>query len=65
MKKTTRFYPRIAVDTAAVGAVGQAGGVLLTGTAEANTQSSRRGIGGFWRSVQQQVADQFDRLLER
>lgn len=32
MKKTTRFYPRPLVDTAATGAVGQAGGVLLTQT---------------------------------
>jgi hypothetical protein len=25
----------------------------------------RKGIGGYWRSSQQQVTDQFDRLLER
>jgi len=25
----------------------------------------RMSIGGFWRSLQQQVADEFDRLLER
>ena len=30
MKKTTAFYPRVRVDTSASGAVGQAGGVLLT-----------------------------------
>ena len=32
MKKTTGFYPRVKVDTSASGAVGQAGGVLLTQT---------------------------------
>ena len=32
MKQTTGFYPRLTVDTAASGAVGQAGGVLLTET---------------------------------
>lgn len=32
MKKTTGFYPRPRVDVAATGAVGQAGGVLLTET---------------------------------
>ena len=32
MKNVTRFYPRIHVDTTASGAVGQAGGVLLTET---------------------------------
>ena len=32
MKKTTGFYPRVRVDTSASGAVGQAGGVLLTET---------------------------------
>lgn len=36
MKKTTRFYPRPRVDTAATGAVGQAGGVLLTQTVVAS-----------------------------
>jgi hypothetical protein len=30
VKKRSRFYPRLGVDTAAVPAVGQAGGVLLT-----------------------------------
>ena len=30
MKKTTGSYPRVQVDTSASGAVGQAGGVLLT-----------------------------------
>jgi len=34
--KTTRFYPRVQVDTAATGAVGQAGGVLLTQTVVAS-----------------------------
>lgn len=32
MKQTTGFYPRVRVDTSASGAVGQAGGVLLTET---------------------------------
>ena len=32
MKKRSRFYPRVQVDTAEVPAVGQAGGVLLTET---------------------------------
>ena len=32
MKKTTRLYPRVQIDTSASGAVGQAGGVLLTET---------------------------------
>jgi len=32
VKKVTGFYPRVRVDTTASGAVGQAGGVLLTGT---------------------------------
>ena len=32
MKETTGFYPRVKVDTATSGAVGQAGGVLLTET---------------------------------
>lgn len=32
MKKRSRFYPRVQVDTAEVPAVGQAGGVLLTDT---------------------------------
>jgi len=35
VKKTTGFYPRLKVDTAAAGAVGQAGGVLLTETVTA------------------------------
>ena len=30
MKKSTGLYPRVQVDTSASGAVGQAGGVLLT-----------------------------------
>jgi len=32
VKKTTGFYPRVNVDTSASGAVGQAGGVLMTQT---------------------------------
>jgi len=32
VKKTTGFYPRVNVDTSASGAVGQAGGVVLTET---------------------------------
>lgn len=32
MKKTTGFYPRLAVDAKGGSAVGQAGGVLLTST---------------------------------
>ena len=32
MKQTTGFYPRLKVDTSASGAVGQAGGVVLTET---------------------------------
>lgn len=32
MRNTTRFYPRVQVDTSPSGAVGQAGGVLLTET---------------------------------
>jgi len=35
VKKTTGFYPRVKVDTSASGAVGQAGGVLLTETVAA------------------------------
>ena len=35
MKKTTGFYPRVKVDTSVSGAVGQAGGVLLTETVAA------------------------------
>ncbi|WP_454777856.1 IS1380 family transposase [Georgenia muralis] len=35
MKNVTRFYPRTHVDTTASGAVGQAGGVLLTETVTA------------------------------
>lgn len=35
MSNPTRSYPWVHVDTAAVGAVAQAGGVLLTRTAEA------------------------------
>ena len=36
MTKTTGFYPRLTVDTTASGAVGQAGGVLLTETIAAS-----------------------------
>jgi len=32
VKQTTGFYPRVKVDTSGRGAVGQAGGVLLTET---------------------------------
>jgi len=32
VKQTTGFYPRLKVDTSASGAVGQAGGVILTET---------------------------------
>ena len=35
MKKRSRFYPRVHVDTSGVPAVGQAGGVLLCGTVAA------------------------------
>lgn len=35
MKKPTAVYPRVHLDAAPVGAVGQAGGVLLTAAAEA------------------------------
>jgi len=35
VKKRSRFYPRVHVDTAGVAAVGQAGGVLLTDTVTA------------------------------
>ena len=35
MKKRSRFYPRVRVDTAGVPAVGQAGGVLLIDTVAA------------------------------
>ncbi len=36
MRQTTGFYPRLKVDTGARAAVGQAGGVLLTGTVRAS-----------------------------
>lgn len=36
MKKVTGFYPRLRVDTSRVGAVGQAGGVLLIETIRAS-----------------------------
>ena len=44
MKKTTGFYPRVRVDTSASGAVGQAGGVLLTQTVTAT--GMRRELSG-------------------
>ena len=40
MKKRSRFYPRLTVDTADVPAVGQAGGVLLTDTVAAAADPS-------------------------
>ena len=36
MKKRSGFYPRLTVGAASVGAVGQAGGVLLTSTVRAS-----------------------------
>jgi hypothetical protein len=36
VKKTTGFYPRPRIDTKTSTAVGQAGGVLLTGTVRAS-----------------------------
>jgi len=36
VSNSTGFYPRIQVDTASSGAVGQAGGVLLTATIAAS-----------------------------
>ena len=40
MKKRSRFYPRVQVDTADVPAVGQAGGALLTGAVRASGLNS-------------------------
>ena len=40
MKKRSRFYPRVQVDTADVPAVGQAGGVLLIDTVAAGLDSA-------------------------
>jgi len=34
-------------------------------TGKPSSKPSRSTIGGFWRSLQQQVADEFDRLLKR
>lgn len=50
MKHSTRSYPRVHVDTARSGAVGQAGGVLLTRAAEITglTAGLRAGLGR-WR----------------
>jgi hypothetical protein len=56
VKKRSRFYPRVRVDTADVPAVGQAGGVLLTDTVAAAGRDAalsrrwRRGVGR-WRST--------------
>ena len=36
MKKRSGFYPKLNVGTASVAAVGQAGGVLLTGAVRAS-----------------------------
>lgn len=46
---TTRLYPRVHVDTAEVGAVGQAGGVLLTATHDPGKvcRAAARGAGGY------------------
>ena len=50
MKKPTRLYPRLHVDATGVSAVGHAGGVLLTRTADLTGLSGalREGLGG-WR----------------
>ena len=45
MSNTTGLYPRLEVDTSRSGAVGQAGGVLLTQTVAAS------GLGGFLSSA--------------
>ena len=37
----------------------------LFGPTAPDLRRSRMGFGGFWRSSQQEVADQFDRFLER
>jgi len=39
--------------------------VLVTTSSIRLIRASRMRIGGFWRLSQQQVADEFDRLLER
>ena len=50
MKKTTRSYPSVRVDAAPVAAVGSAGGVLLTTTAEVTglSRALREGL-SLWR----------------
>ncbi|MEZ3159433.1 IS1380 family transposase, partial [Microbacterium sp. BWT-B31] len=48
--KTTRVYPHLHVDTAAVSAVGHAGGVLLTETVRATgLDRALSGTLGRWR----------------
>ena len=50
MKKRSRFYPRVRVDTAGVAAVGQAGGVLLTeAVAAAGLDTALSGVLARWR----------------
>ncbi len=50
MKKRSRFYPRVQVDTSDVPAVGQAGGVLLTDTvAAAGLDAALSAALGSWR----------------
>ena len=44
MSNTTGFYPRTQVDTANPGAVGQAGGVLLTETIAASGLGSAMSV---------------------
>jgi len=41
------------------------GGDRLVGWVAGDEVEERLGNGGFWRSPQQQVADEFDRLVER
>jgi len=51
MKKTTGFYPRPSIDTKGTTAVGQAGGVLLTGTVRASgLDTALSGALSRWRS---------------
>jgi hypothetical protein len=51
VKKTTGLYPRPSIDTKAGAAVGQAGGVLLTGTVRvAGLDTALRGELARWRS---------------
>lgn len=50
MRKLTRVYPRVRLDATEVSAVGQAGGVLLTRTADVTGLSvALRGALGGWR----------------